>query len=345
MKKKIFAALICASMIGCLAATPVLADETVKADGDVAKVAVEGEFSLTVITMDSVDQHWVSLKEGAEEEAKADDVTVDFMAPDVKDDAKQIECINNAVAGGYDALMVAANSEDAVSGALQEAIDAGMKLVYVDSPANVEAEATFSTDNKAAGKTAGEEMIKALEDKGVKDGSIGIVNINNSTNTAIQREAGFREAFEGTDYELLETQFCEGDAAKAQTIAENYITEGVVGIYGTNEGASTGVGNAIKASGSDEIIGVGFDKSDTLKGLIEDGYLVCTMAQNPDQMGKLGVQACIKALNGEDLGGEVTDTGVSVLTKESLAEDGAEEETEEAADADDAEEETEEAAE
>ncbi len=321
MKKKIFAALICASMIGCLAATPVLADETVKADGD---------YKIAVITMDSVDQHWVSLKEGAEEEAKADDVTVDFMAPDVKDDAKQIECINNAVAGGYDALMVAANSEDAVSGALQEAIDAGMKLVYVDSPANVEAEATFSTDNKSAGKTAGEEMIKALEDKGVKDGSIGIVNINNSTNTAIQREAGFREAFEGTDYELLETQFCEGDAAKAQTIAENYITEGVVGIYGTNEGASTGVGNAIKASGSDEIIGVGFDKSDTLKGLIEDGYLVCTMAQNPDQMGKLGVQACIKALNGEDLGGEVTDTGVSVLTKESLAEDGAEE-TEEAA--------------
>lgn len=332
MKKKIFAALICASMIGCLAATPVLADETVKADGD---------YKIAVITMDSVDQHWVSLKEGAEEEAKADDVTVDFMAPDVKDDAKQIECINNAVAGGYDALMVAANSEDAVSGALQEAIDAGMKLVYVDSPANVEAEATFSTDNKAAGKTAGEEMIK-----GVKDGSIGIVNINNSTNTAIQREAGFREAFEGTDYELLETQFCEGDAAKAQTIAENYITEGVVGIYGTNEGASTGTGNAIKASGSDEIVGVGFDKSDTLKGLIEDGYLVCTMAQNPDQMGKLGVQACIKALNGEDLGGEVTDTGVSVLTKEALAEDGAEE-TEEAADteeADDAEE-TEEAAE
>lgn len=321
MKKKILAAVCCASMIGCLVATPVLADETVKADGD---------YKIALITMDSVDQHWVSLKEGAEEEAKADGVTVDFMAPDVKDDAKQIECINNAVAGGYDAILVAANSEDAVSGALQEAVDAGIKIVYVDSPANVEAEATFSTDNKAAGKTAGEEMIKALEDKGIKDGSIGIVNINTSTNSTIQREEGFREALEGTDYELLETQYCEGDAAKAQTIAENYITEGVVGIFGANEGAATGTGNAIKASGSDEIVGVGFDKSDTLKGLIEDGYLVCTMAQNPDQMGKLGVQACIKALNGEDLGGEVTDTGVSVLTKEALAEDGAEE-TEEAA--------------
>ena len=337
MKKKILAAVCCASMIGCLAATPVLADETVKADGD---------YKIALITMDSVDQHWVSLKEGAEEEAKADGVTVDFMAPDVIDDAKQIECINNAVAGGYDAILVAANSEDAVSGALQEAVDAGIKIVYVDSPANVEAEATFSTDNKAAGKTAGEEMIKALEDKGIKDGSIGIVNINTSTNSTIQREEGLREALEGTDYELLETQYCEGDAAKAQTIAENYITEGVVGIFGANEGAATGTGNAIKASGSDEIVGVGFDKSDTLKGLIEDGYLVCTMAQNPDQMGKLGVQACIKALNGEDLGGEVTDTGVSVLTKEALAEDGAEE-TEEAADTEEADgsEETEETAE
>ena len=39
------------------------------------------------------------------------------------------------------------------------------------------------------------------------------------------------------------------------------------------------------------------------------------MAQNPDVMGKEGVDACIKALEGEDLGGAVTDTGVSVLKK------------------------------
>ena len=310
MRKKVLAALCCAAMVGSLAATPVLAEETVTANG---------EYKIALITMDSVDQHWVSLKEGAEAEAEADGVTVDFMAPDVKDDAKQIECINNAVAGGYDAIMVAANSEDAISGALKEAVDAGIKIVYVDSPANVEAEATFSTDNKAAGKTAGEQLLAQLEEKGITEGSIGIVNINTSTNSTIQREEGFREAHEGSAFEILETQYCEGDAAKAQTIAENYITEGVVGIFGANEGAATGTGNAIKASGSDEIVGVGFDKSDTLKGLVEDGYLYCTMAQNPDQMGKLGVQACIKALNGEDLGGEVVDTGVSVLTKENVA--------------------------
>ena len=271
-------------------------------------------WKIALITMDSVDQHWVSVNEGAQAKAKELGVEVTLMAPNVKDDAQQIECINNAVAGGYEAIMVAANGPDSISGALQEAISAGIKIIYIDSPANVEAEATFSTDNKAAGKKAGEEMLKALKDAGITSGDIGIVNINAATNSTVMREEGFREAFDGAGFNLLETQYGEGDAAKSQSIAENYITQGVVGIFGCNEGATTGTGNAIKASGKD-VIGVGFDKSDAILNLVDDGYLLCTMAQNPDVMGSMGVEACVKVLEGESLGGAVTDTGVSVLTK------------------------------
>ena len=283
-------------------------------EGGSSDVTASKAWKIALITMDSVDQHWVSLNEGAQAKAKELGVEVTFMAPNSKDDAQQIECVNNAVAGKYDAIMVAANGPDSISSALKEAQAAGIKIVYVDSPANLEAEATFSTDNKAAGKTAGEELLKALEAANVTSGNIGIVNINASTDSTVNREAGFREAFEGKGYTLLETQYGEGDAAKSQTIAENYITQGVVGIFGANEGATTGVGNAIKANGSG-IIGVGFDKSDAILNLIEDGHLLCTMAQNPDVMGSLGVEACVKALEGESLGGAVTDTGVSVLTK------------------------------
>ena len=276
--------------------------------GAVTAAAAE-DWKIALITMDSIDQHWVTLNEGAQAKAAELGVTVTFMSPNTKDDAQQIECVNNAVAGGYNAIMV-----DAISSALREAKEAGIKVVYVDSPANVEAEATFSTDNKAAGKTAGEEMIKALQAAGVTEGSIGIVNVNAATDSTVQREAGFREAFEGTAYTLLETQYGEGDAAKSQSIAENYITQGVVGIFGCNEGSTTGTGNAIKASGT-AVVGVGFDKSDAILALIQDGYLLATMAQNPDVMGSMGVEACVKVLTGESLGGEVVDTGVSVLTK------------------------------
>ncbi len=312
MKRKMLAAICALSMVASMgAATTVFAEAEVKATGD-EKIAL--------ITMDSIDQHWITLNEGAQAEAKELGVTVDFMSPNTKDDAQQIECVNNAVAGGYDAIMVAANGPDAISSALQEAADAGVKIVYVDSPANVEAEATFSTDNKAAGKTAGEEMIKALEEKGVTSGKIGIINVNAATDSTVNREEGFREAFEGTEFEIMETQYGEGDAAKSQSIAENYITQGVVGIFGCNEGSTTGAGNAIKASGNADIIGAGFDKSDAILNLIEDGYLYCTMAQNPDVMGSEGVKAAVQAIGGEDLGGEVTDTGVSVITKEAMPE-------------------------
>ena len=273
-----------------------------------------GDYKLALITMDSIDQHWITLKEGAEKTAKELGVELVFMAPNTKDDAQQIEQVNNAVAAGCDAIIVAANGPDAISSALKEASAAGVKIVYVDSPANVEAEATFSTDNTAAGKTAGETMIAELTAKGITSGKIGIVNVNAATASTVARESGFRSAFEGTGFELLETQYGEGDAAKSQGIAENYITQGVVGIFGCNEGSTNGAGNAVKAAGAD-VVCVGFDKSDAILGLISDGYILATMAQNPDVMGAEGVKAAVAALNGENLGGAVTDTGVSVLTK------------------------------
>ena len=273
-----------------------------------------GDYKIALITMDSIDQHWITLKEGAEKVAKELGVELVFMAPNTKDDAQQIEQVNNAVASGCKAIIVAANGPDAISSALKEAEAAGVKIVYVDSPANVEAEATFSTDNTAAGKTAGETMLKALTDKGITSGKIGIVNVNAATASCVARENGFRSAFEGTGFELLETQYGEGDAAKSQGIAENYITQGVVGIFGCNEGSTNGAGNAVKAAGA-EVVCVGFDKSDAILGLIQDGYILATMAQNPDVMGAEGVKAAVAALNGENLGGAVTDTGVSVLTK------------------------------
>lgn len=302
MKRKL--ALLCT--VSMLAATTALS----------VNVSAADDTKIALITMDSIDQHWISLNEGAQKAAEELEVTVDFMSPNTKDDSQQIECVNNAVAGGYQAIMVAANGPDAISSALKEAVDAGVKIVYVDSPANVDAEATFSTDNKAAGTTAGEEMIKALEEKEITSGKIGIINVNAATDSCVMREEGFRAAFEGTDFEIMETQYGEGDAAKSQSIAENYITQGVVGIFGCNEGSTTGAGNAIKASGNADIIGVGFDKSDAILNLIDDGYLLATMAQNPDVMGYEGVKAAVDAINGESLGGEVTDTGVSVITKE-----------------------------
>ena len=271
-----------------------------------------------LITMDQMDQHWVTVNAGAEKAvAELGNIDYKWLAPDVKDDAKQIEAVNNAVAGGAEVLLVAANGPTAISAALKEASEAGVKIVYVDSPADFPAIQTLATDNEAAGVTAGKEMLKALDAAGVSEGKIGIVNVNAATASTVAREKGFRAAFEGAKFELLETQYCDGDAARAKDIASNYITQGCVGIFGANEGSTVGTGNAIQEAGG-SVVGVGFDKSNMILSLIKNGFLVCTMAQNPDVMGYEGVKTAARALAGEPAGPEYLDTGVSVLTKEGL---------------------------
>jgi len=327
MKRKLLSAIVCAAMattllVGCGQKTETKA-ETATATATDAKAetkdtASDKKVKVILITMDSTDQHWVSVDKGAQAAAaELGNVEYKWMAPDKKDDAQQIERINNAVADGANAIMIAANGPDAITASLEEAKAAGVKIIYVDSPANSEAEATFATDNKAAGKTAGEEMIKALAAASKTDGKIGIVNINASTASTVAREAGFREAFASSKFELLETQYGEGDAAKSQDIADNYITDGCVGIFGANEGATVGVGNAIKGAGGG-IIGVGFDKSDAILSLIKDGSLVAAMSQNPDVMGSEGLKAAVKAIAGEKITEKNVDTGVSVINKDSL---------------------------
>lgn len=271
-----------------------------------------------LITMDQMDQHWVNVDKGCQKAvAELGNVDYKWTAPAVKNDADQIEMVNNAVAGGAQAILLAANGPDAVTAALKEADAAGVKIVYVDSAAAFPGIATLSTDNKAAGTTAGNEMIKALEAKGITEGKIGIVSVNAATASTVAREEGFRAAFEGSKFELLETQYGDGDAAKSKDIAANYITQGCVGIFGANEGSTVGTGNAIQEAGG-EVIGVGFDKSDTILSLIKNGYLLCTMAQNPDVMGYEGVKVAVNALEGKDTGPENVDTGVSVLNKDTI---------------------------
>jgi len=268
-----------------------------------------------LITMDQMDQHWQNVNAGCEKAVEeVGNIDYKWLAPDIKDDNKQIESINNAVAGGADVILLAANGPNAVTSALKEATSAGVKIIYVDSAADYPGEQILATDNEAAGTTAGNEMLAELKANGVASGSIGIINVNAATASTVAREAGFRKAFEGSAYTILETQYCNGDAAIAKDMSANFITQGVVGLFGANEGSTVGVGNAIQEAGN-AVVGVGFDKSDMILSLIDKGYILCTMAQNPDVMGYEGVKTAVDVLNGKTISAKYVDTGVSVIKK------------------------------
>lgn len=283
------------------------------------KTAAGDSYKIFLITMDQMDQHWTNVDAGCRKAAsELGSVEYKWTAPDVKDDAKQIEMINNAVANGADAILLAANGPEAVNDALKSAHEAGVKIIYVDSPATFEPFVqTLSTNNEAAGKKAGETMLNELTKNGITSGKIGVVSVNASTDSTVKRDQGFRSAFSGTKFELLETQYCDGDAARSKDAASAFIVDGCVGIFGANEGSTVGVGNAIKDSGK-PVIGVGFDKSDNILELIKGGYLLAAMVQNPYVMGYEGLKVAAEALNGNEPAAKVIDTGVTVMTKSNV---------------------------
>jgi len=238
-----------------------------------------------------------------------------WEAPAVRNTNKQIEIINDAVDSGANALLVAADDPKLISAAIEDAKAKSVKVIYVDSPAFEEAITTLTTDNYEAGILAGKTMISLLEGKGIREGQIGIINLSQKANTRL-REAGFRDTLaQDGRFTILETIYTENDIlAVTQLAAERMINEnpGLVALLGTSEGTSLGVGNANKEN-NNKFVAVGFDKTDDMVKLLNEGSLSAIINQNPYTMGYLGMAQAIAAILGRDTGPSYINTGVSVI--------------------------------
>ncbi len=299
-------------------------EEEPKADKE-KEPAADAEMNIHLITMDQMDVHWVKLEKAAK--AKVEELTgagkkinYKWLAPEKKDNAQQIQMIETAINDGANVIIISCNDSTAANDVLKEALDKGIKLIYVDSPATVEASATFATDNFAAGEAAGKKLLEELEAAEIKEGKIGIISAQAGVQSCIDRVDGFIKAFDGTPYELGEVQYSDGDAAKAQDQAAALINDGVIALYGANDGATNGMANAVKEANANgkNVLAVGFDNSSSNRAHVKDGELLAFMAQNPNVMGEKSIEAAVKVLEGEKLEETQVDTGVTVVTKDNV---------------------------
>lgn len=273
-------------------------------------------YKVYLITMDMTDSYWQSIDKGCQKAVQEiGNITYKWIGPDTHDDALQSACIDQAVADGANAILIAANSADGVNDSLQAAAESGCKIVYVDCAASFECVTALATDNEKAGETAAETMKEALKAEGVESGTIGILGVTPDTASCVSRETGFREAFEGTDYTLADTVYMEDSADNVKVAVTEGIGNGYVGFFGTNEGTTSAIGNTLKESGEQSIV-VGFDTSDAVLSMVSEGIIYATMQQKPETMGHDGLKIAIQALEGEYTDTNTkTDTGVNVITK------------------------------
>ena len=297
--------------------------ETPAADRDgqeEAKPTASGNsYTVYLITMDLTDSYWQSIDKGCQQAAQEiGNITYKWIGPDSHDDALQSACVDQAVEGGANAILIAANSADGINDSLQKAADAGCKIVYVDSAASFDCVSALATDNEVAGQTAAKTMIEKLKDDGIEEGTIGIMGVTKDTASCVAREKGFRKAFKGSGFTLADTVYMKDDSKNVASAVQQGVKDGYVGFFGSNEGTTVAIGNTLKELGEQSTV-VGFDTSDAVLSLVSDGMIYATMEQKPQTMGHDGLSIAVQALEGTYTDTNTrTDTGVSVITKESM---------------------------
>ena len=176
---------------------------------------------------------------------------------------------------------------------------------------------TVQTNNTKAAEEAAQHMIELLKGK---SGSVGMVCHDSTSTTGKQRCEGFKEYFKANapaDLKLLDEQIA-GEVTKAADTSKSIIqaNSDIVGMYGSNEAAASGIVQGVAETGKDVTV-VGFDSGKTQIDAIKAGKEAGAVTQSPVKIGYYTVKAAVAAINGAKLP-TVIDSGFAWYDKNNI---------------------------
>lgn len=280
-------------LAGCSTEPPGSSKEVKEASGTKSDTIKVG---LSISTLNN--PFFVTLKEGAEEEAKAQGI--DIVVVDAQNDsAKQVNDIEDLLQQGVDVLLVNPTDSAAVVAAIESANNADVPVITLDRSAEGgEVVSHIASDNTAGGKMAGEFILEQIGNEGKV---VEIEGIPGSS-AARERGAGFHEAVDAVStLEVAAKQTADFDRAKGLSVMENILqgNKDIQAVFAHNDEMALGALQAIEAAGLTDVVVVGFDATDDAVKAVEDGRMTATVAQKPALIGQNGITTAIKVANGE----------------------------------------------
>jgi ribose transport system substrate-binding protein len=283
-----------------------------------------GTLKIAVIPKGTTHEFWKAVHAGAEKAGKEANVEIIWKGPLKEDDLKaQIDVVQSFTAQGVNGIVLAPLSDKALVGSVKAAVGQNIPVVIFDSDLAGTDHASFvATDNRAAGRQAGEAMVKMLGGKG----KVVVLRYQEGSASTTHREEGFLEAVKKSpDIQVVsENQYggatTESALSKSESLlsAQNAGTGGVNGIFAPNESTTFGMLLALQKAGlAGKVKFLGFDASDKLLDGLKKGELDGLVVQDPFKIGYLAVKTMAAHLRKETIEKRV-DTGAQLVTKENL---------------------------
>ncbi|MCC6799579.1 MAG: substrate-binding domain-containing protein, partial [Anaerolineae bacterium] len=213
------------------------------------------------------------------------------------------------------AILINPVDSDAIVPAVEAANAANIPVLTIDRSANGGTIVSHvASDNLAGGRMAAGYLLENLGGTGKVVELEGIAG----TSAAEARGAGFNEAIakaEGIEIIARETANFnreEGKTVFAQILEQH---EQIDGVFAHNDEMILGALEAAKeADRAGAIRFVGFDAVEDAVAAVESGDLLATVAQQPAEMGRLGVEAAVDHLNGKTIPASIP-VDLALITK------------------------------
>lgn len=257
---------------------------------------------------------FVSLRDGAQ--TAANRLGVELVVKDAADDVEQQKTqVQELIDASVDAILINPVDGDAIVPAIEAANAANIPVLTIDrSASGGQIVSHIASDNLAGGRMAAEYLAESLGGTGKVIELEGVPG----TSAAQQRGAGFNEAIaESEGIEVIARQTANFNREEGKTVFAQLLDQydEIDGVFAHNDEMILGAIEAAKEAGrAADIRFVGFDAVEDAVNAVESGDLLATIAQQPQEMGRLGVESAVKHLNGEDIP-ESVPVDLALITK------------------------------
>jgi fructose transport system substrate-binding protein len=296
------------------------------------------EIKVGLITKTETNPFFGKREEGAEAEAsKVGAELQSFAGKRDGDNESQVAAVENLISAGAAGLMITPSDSKAIVPSLDKARQAGLLVIALDTQTEPPdaADATFATDNFAAGEAIGKWAAGTFEKEG-KEAKIAMLDLNpDGVSVDVQRDQGFLQGFgidvadpakigDESDPRIVGHDVTDGAPEGGRTAMENLLQKdpGINLVYTINEPAAEGAYEALKAAGKEkDVTIVSVDGGCPGVENVKKGIIGATSQQYPLKMAEMGVKAVAEFAKTDakpepTAGKDFVDTGVTLITDE-----------------------------
>ncbi len=267
------------------------------------------------------------MQAGAEQMARELEINLIVQAAEREVDVEQqVQIVENLIQRRVDAILLTPSGSREVVPVISRANRAGIPILNLDTRVdmdllnrdNAEIATFIGSDNYEGGYIAGRFVGQALNGQG----KVAILEGIPGHETADSRQRGFLAGLsEYPDVQVVTSQTANWERNLGYNVFENILQSfsDVNAVFAANDLMALGAVEAISSSGRlpDDVIVVGFDAHSEAVDAIRRGIMHATVAQNPFEIGRAGVEYAYRVLNGEEIPDDIT-IEIQLITRDNL---------------------------